>query len=767
MKDRWTVTVAAAMAALVAAGAGAENETTIEITDKVLVQDTIPFGINAPGPSWKRHVENFEGTMYRTITRGPVQDGKGLACWWDMEEALIGADFVVLNGPARGHRGKIRAVSTMKIEDGRTITYLVFDREVPPSPPRSETAIMMERRALDRGFVAVEPGKNRPHQGDTPPGSFGHTAMRLLGAAGRGVWSRRMGGAPGPAGVQRLRFWAKALGAPATLHVSLRGEDLPPLDVVQRWEQYSVEVPADGEDGGHVRLSSEGVDVLVDDLEWWMDRESSYPKCHVEDAFVDVLRRIKPGIVRALQTGGNTLGNMIQPPLRQYAYDYRFDREGRRQGYGLAGGGGIVGYYSLCEAVGADPWQCLPGTIYPEEMTRFIEFIAAPPTDGLGRLRAEQGHPEPYTSAFRRIYVEIGNEAWNPTGGYARGGFNGPQYWHALFEAALASPHYKPNIVLVAGTQQHNLGLTRRILTDHPQAHAASIATYIVHQITPDWLEPLKTDDARFRWLFGYTIDSVTHPDPRVGYVCGQASLCREFGKELTIYEHNYHMTKPTEERGGVPTEERDMLMVSIGGALNNVNHMLMAMKEAHVRAQCFFTLRQNYFAGVKLWGALESTYAATPRPVYYALGVCNEAIGGDLVATLQRGANPTFSATGVLPQNRRAPKITTSHGYRTLWSYAFRDGAHRGLILVNLDTAASHRVRIVFPDAVRSGKAACARLTADRITANNERDYVGSEPQVGPPHREVLAFASGRVLDLPPHSLVSLRWRAQTPERN
>lgn len=208
-------------------------------------------------------------------------------------------------------------------------------------------------------------------------------------------------------------------------------------------------------------------DVLIDGVEAWTDRENKYPGCGVTDAFVDVLRRIKPGIVRELQMGGNTVENMIAPPLRQLAYSQMFDGGGRRPGIGLSGGTSIPIFYGLCEAVGADPWQCVPGTLYPEEMAKFIEFIAAPADVGLGKLRAGQGHPKPYPETFKRIYVEIGNEAWNPVGTYARGGFNGPEYWTGLFAAATNSPHYKPNIVLVAGAQQSVIGLGRRILTDH------------------------------------------------------------------------------------------------------------------------------------------------------------------------------------------------------------------------------------------------------------------------------------------------------------
>ena len=64
--------------------------------------------------------------------------------------------------------------------------------------------------------------------------------------------------------------------------------------------------------------------------------------------------------------------------------------------------------------VGANPWLVVPTTLRPGEMRMIVEYLAAPAEVGMGRLRAAQGRPEPWTTAFDDIVIEPGNEVWNP-----------------------------------------------------------------------------------------------------------------------------------------------------------------------------------------------------------------------------------------------------------------------------------------------------------------------------------------------------------------
>ena len=87
--------IALLLLALAAAHAAAKGDvTTIEITDKVLVKDCSPFGINLGGDAYysgaalmkKRSVANFEGSTYRQCHFGPVWKASGASTWFSVRE---------------------------------------------------------------------------------------------------------------------------------------------------------------------------------------------------------------------------------------------------------------------------------------------------------------------------------------------------------------------------------------------------------------------------------------------------------------------------------------------------------------------------------------------------------------------------------------------------------------------------------------------------------------------------------------------------------
>jgi hypothetical protein len=80
--------------------------------------------------------------------------------------------------------------------------------------------------------------------------------------------------------------------------------------------------------------------------------------------------------------------------------------------------------------------------------------------------------------------------------------------------------------------------------------------------------------------------------------------------------------------------------------------------------------------------------------------------------------------------------------------------------VLVNLDTQRPHPVAVRFDGKATDDAATAWWLTAESIAANNE--YETGEPQVAVRRERLGEFASGKVLELPPHSLVGLRWETE-----
>lgn len=775
-----------------------EAVTVVELTDTVLVADTMRFGVNlGPDNYWgstfvkKRTQVNFEGTSYRQCHYGPTpQDEYGATSWfrepdWWQDLMREHGYYTILSGPAKGTTGKIAGISTRMHEHHgvmKEFMYIEFDRTVEPGPPNG--GLLVEAFRLEDGqFRSGNLGifwtflNSELAIGDVPPGSFGHAALCMKGTTDPAYVNfsthyQRYGETNG---TWYIRFWAKAKSGTPTLTLIARG--YPPRQSNQQvvkpapeWTEFEetivvsgvsepvsgVSEPADGDDP-HLffKFEVDNGDVLVDDIDIWMEGDTN-PTVFRDD-LVETLRELNPGILRSLRMGGSTIDNTIAPLLKSHSYSSR-----KRETYGPYEEHETDSYslhemYELCEYVGCDPWYCLPGTLHQDELANFIEYLGAPADVGYGRKRAEMGQMQPWTEVFENIHIEFGNEAWNNAWWYQCGGYKGPDYWKDLIETGKNSPYYTPNILFHAGGQAVNNWLNPQILADVPNADRFSVAPYIIGELENRDLDILDTDEKLFHWVFARPI--WRSRDPR-GHMYKNHQSARDANIELSVYEVNHGVTG-----GDAPLEPRNRIVTSIGGGLNVANTMLLMLKEHGVRIQCFFTLTGHSYkaaAGeVRLWGAainMRDGYRRY-RPTFLACSMANEVLSGDLVATVHSGFDPTFDATGRLDRER--DNIETMSDIPSIWSYGFVDDDDRGLILINLDVSEPHMVEIRFQGSVADGEAKSWILSADSITDNNEFEV--GEPQVVVSEETLAKFANGTRVVLPAHSMRVIKWEIQT----
>ena len=783
--DRLVIIAVVTLYACGMAGAatGSDALTRIEVTDRVLREDTMRLGINTCSDNYwdsaimkTRVASNFEGVMYRMVSWGPVQDENGIMLWFAPAEeawdAMTGkVKYTLLGGPAKGTSGTVKDIRWRVHEEDRRkpkLAYIEFDKTVHASES-NKNGILLVYENPHQGSIKETNSphywnteQNRVSTGDVPPGSKGSAALHLRGSekSAHYTFIPMYATQARQNGEWHIEFWAKGKAGEPELTVDVDSAKNPVLHPDTRWRRHRLTVDVKGlppEKHVDIRFIASGGDVLVDDVVIWKEGESENLTAF-RDPFVDLLKRLKPGVLRQLQMGGSDLHNNLTPRLSQLGWTRDFGnmvKGGRNSAktYDF----NMHDYYELCEHVDADPWYCLPGTLYPHAAVTLMEYLGAPPDTGYGIVRAEMGHPKPWTEVFDRIYIEFGNEAWNP-GGYATGSFNGPDHWKDLIRICKESPHYRPNVVFVAGSQAANPWLTGRILEDVPNADRIGVAPYLMNGTRQKHIDHLDSTDALFRWVFGYTLRRVREPS---GKVYRQHETTHQSGKELAIYEHQYHMTQPyPEAEGAVPLDTRKKIIASIGGAVNIMNDCLLMMRERGIRTQCLFNLNQKDFHDIPLWGFVPGLNVRDQRyrPLFLAMQICNEVMGGDLLETAHSGHNPTFSATGVFESNR--DEKATYEDIPALWSYAFRDGARRGLILINLDTQRPHRVRLNFPGSAKGKSATACWLTAEEITANNE--YENGEPQVEIRKETVDNFEPGQTLTLPPYSMVGLEWQSR-----
>ncbi len=112
----------------------------------------------------------------------------------------------------------------------------------------------------------------------------------------------------------------------------------------------------------------------------------------------------------------------------------------------------------FAEKAGAKAWIIAAKEWTPEEFVDLAEYLVSTDvTRGMGKLRAEQGHPKPFTQTLEQVFIEYSNEAWNwPNYAYPF------DLWHPnkyglfakeRFAAIKASAYHDPKITLVLNGQ--------------------------------------------------------------------------------------------------------------------------------------------------------------------------------------------------------------------------------------------------------------------------------------------------------------------------
>ncbi len=791
--------------------------TTIEITNEVLVRNTIPLGINTTGDSYYgpgvmlkvRDAENFEGTSYRQTHEGILFEEGFASCWAKLagyEERgwadlmRDGGQYTLISGPAKWITGKITEVSSRIVKCGNKGDieglFFAFDTKIslPDHTPIPKMGIMVENlEPVKHGHTGKlgaywYPSKNCSLiEGDTPPTSFGYASLAMDGTEKPATFrlSTHKQVYANLNGIWKYRFWAKVKeGNPKVLISSGKyGEEqevkisnsaeishtASPNQTEDEWKKYELtfqidDVPElDNQGKTHYfsfLLTVTGGILMVDDLE--IEREGDQNPTAFRDEIVAALKSYNPGVIRKLQVGGKTVKSTIMPRLKSHRGANSFYTQVTTNARRSLSPYGLHEFYELAEYIGSEPWFCLPGTMNKTEMKQFMEYLGAPADVGWGKLRAELGHAQPWTKTLRKIHIEIGNEAWNTALGFKGGGFNGPDYWDDLFATAKESPYYQENIILYAAGQNFSSGMANRILGDTPNADRYAIAPYQHHFFNERDIDLFRNDDGEilydklFSWFFAHSLHDIDYR------MLGHKAVMDKTGVEFSVYEVNHSPLK-----GDLKEHEiRNKIATSLGAGLNMSNFMLQLLKKYHIRTQAFFNFSQFAFNMkfygldnflVRVWGGginFRQGYERF-RPTWLANEVVNKVLAGKLLKTIHTGANPTYAVTGPFRKNGDPE---TKDGFPEIVSYAFSKGNKRGLILYNFSTTTPHQVSLEFEGDPKGVSAESWLLTADSVTVNNEPE--NGIPQVQVAKSFIAEFRPGISLTLPQHSLKVISWR-------
>jgi len=702
----------------------------------------------------------FEGGSYRTIFHCTQAAGRRCV---DVRGGLhfdegfwAGAQFEVLDGAAIGQRGAV--LGSTAAGSGLALT---LNAAAPVSAGDWIAVEKAEPGSPTEGWWPQTGGSGRllAETRDLSPNTEGHQALRMesAGAASFAQVNSYLDSTEGRSflhlnGRYRLSMKAKALAAGCKLHLHVArlapgvgrylNTDLPLgqswTEIHQEFTAHEAGLPAAALEVS-LRISSGAV--LLDDVS--LERIDGNPanQTAFRDEVLETLQELHPGVLRMMGSAeelGSTVDNLLLPQAARQRPGYRsWYTPGQDVPYGLND------FLGLCQAVAAEPWITLPAATSREEMRLLADYLAGAAGSPGGRLRAREGHAEPWTKTFPTIHLELGNETWNSIyqgetmeDAAAYGRRAGFLFAAFRTQAAANAAHFD----LAVNTNAYDPARNQALLAPAGQTNTLALAPYLMFSVT-EW--------ANDRQLYGPLL---AEPEMLLGPTGALRKAAESaHGRQLAVYEVNLHTT-----RGSAPAAVLDRLTPSAAAGVAVSGFMLRMMRELGVRSQMLFALPQFAFrrddgTNVRLWGSVvEMGSAGRKRPQFLAEALVNKAIRGDMVQVDLSGDLPAHDQ----PLGNNGVKLAHVH---ELDAYAFQQGKNHSLVVFNYGLEQSRRLQLAGPGLganANVGQAAHLatvwRLLSPGPGATNEnREEVTI-------HQEALA---GNELTLAPCSMAVVEW--------
>lgn len=407
----------------------------------------------------------------------------------------------------------------------------------------------------------------------------------------------------------------------------------------------------------------------------------------------------------------------------------------------------VDNWMRLSTEVGAAPWITVGSSNTPADWYNLISYLSAPGGyDSYSTRRTAQGRENPWTNDFETIYLEIGNEWWNPIFRpfYAGSPEKYGELCSTILKRVREHPHYDPRrIKIVLGgwaiNAHHWNGVVDEIAKNHD---LVSIAPYLLHEL--DKTESLAD---RYSTLFA-DIDAY-----RSG---GAASTLADLEKNKTgagiaVYELNTHTTG-----GAASTEVVSGLAPSLGAGVAVLDQATTLMKTMKANPINYFTLLQRDYNGrIGLWGNLLRAESGDlrPRPVWQGLRLANRyLIEGDLVRTEVVG-NSVWRQT----ENGSVPAIASVDGLHATSFLSHSNGKRRAhVLLINRLLSQDLEAHIALPFRIKS-EARRILLTGSSPAMNNETSL-----EVALKEERVTLLAERPTLRVPPFSAVVVQFEEE-----
>lgn len=711
----------------------------------------------APGSTGSRLVQDFWSVSWNNDTYGIGQP----TSFWD------GAQFEVVFGPSKGHRGQI---VNFTHEDDHYVWYVN-----PQVPSVNVWDVVIAHKTFQNSFGTPAPAM----QADTTttrPGSPGAQSYHAVypGTSWQPIYAsyfdsywrdgdQTAGKLLKVEGKWRLEFWAKGKHNNDQLRARFYREGeadflTTTINLTTAWEKYAVEatIPDTADKLGpygptdyHALLVlnfcilNEGGEVWLDDVSLGQTGQTN-PTAFT-DTFVARLKELQPGVLRDWRTQcGASLDNELAVPFARMLTGFRpHQRASDMYGYSLHE------FLQLCKEVSAEPWYVISPVFSQEDFANLTAYLSAPVSSGhpYAQKRASLGQSEPWTTIFPSIHLEFGNEMWGSASGgdpffgaSALGGERLGTIAGDRFGIMKASPYFDAGkLDLIIGGQSAWPG--RQTEIEAASSNHTSVAVAPYYGVLDDY----QTNEDMYYPMFAKAIAAGT------GVVRETKDILTASGKgtKLAIYEINTHTTG-----GPAPHAVRDNFVAGLGAGLALPLAMLSYQRDLGINTQCAFTalgysFKYGYGAAdyVRLWGMLRDVASTgRKRPTWLGMEAANRAIVGSLITTAHEGEDPEYTQ-----QPANGLEVATT--FPLLHSFAYRGNQQYGLVLFNLDLNSGHDVMLSLPSAPDGG-ASVVTMNAPDINASNE-DAIN----VTLTENFLAGFSSQHAMTLPAHSLTVLTW--------
>lgn len=567
----------------------------------------------------------FEAPLERSLVivkdmgRDTVTDDTG---WLGRPEGYWdGAQFDVRTGAAAGSSGRVLQ-STRPIKDGPNQFYL---DPFPSGVRRGDALSVSITRAADG--VAMwwsNGGRALTSTAQLRPGSPGHQSAHLIAAAnGRGqlvyhmdMIGERAGKLLLVNGNWKFSFWARGGMSSQVLHLRfLRHARMPFLQehvtLERDWKFYSFSFrgneAAQAAPSTPLELSFEieGGEAWFDDAQLGDIRPTAGG---FRSEVINLLRQLKPGYLRDWQGQlGDTVTNRLAEPFARHPSG---NRPGNVDDYPYS----LPQFFELCAAVDALPWVVAPS------LASDAEWLAL----GAWLKQAALRH------GFREIMLEFGNENWNAI--FRPAGFMNP-----LTHAEAADRAFRlvkkgaagfNGLVTVVNAQFVNPDSVGKIAHASREASKVAVAPYFLLALQPG--------------TQAQAVAAAFADDDQL--IRADATQAQKNGKQLAVYEVNFHTTEGEADSGLRNTA------VSGAHAGAALARRLLQNLQAGVREQAVFSLAgfDNFTETrqmTRLWGITRDLAPGQLRPTGLALQLLNEAVAGDAYAAQCAGGAATCKA--------------------------------------------------------------------------------------------------------------------------